>query len=72
MALYTILRGKMGHDGVIYRTGDSVDLPDNVAKNVQQGMIAPVLDLEQAPDEPTPEQESEPTPKKATPKRGRK
>lgn len=42
MPQFLVQRGKLNRDGKTYKTGDKVELPQNVADRIQGGMLEPV------------------------------
>ncbi len=42
MPQFLVKRGKISREGKVYKTGEKVDLPQEVADRAQKGMLEPV------------------------------
>lgn len=80
MPQYRVMRGKILHKDVVYHPGTVIELPEEVARGLQQGMVEPVEVPRQATGAPVkmepqpapePEEKKEPEEKTAIGQRKR-
>ncbi len=76
MPQFLVKKGKISRDGKVFRTGEKVDLPMEIANRAQKGMLEPVpIKGRGEPvtmEKPAPEPEEKPAGKGQDEQRGRR